>query len=94
MTLVSCPRVESLTLTSLKMSKSPGSAPAPTLGLNIDRCISKHRTREVTCCESDVTTKSLLRICELVQEPVFCNGGRNSTDFGAQTFDEGRLLKF
>ena len=42
LTFTRCPGVGNLTLASMKMSKSPGSAhtpPPPTLGLNIDRCI-------------------------------------------------------
>ena len=41
LTFTRCPGVGNLTQASMKMSKSPGSArPRPTLGLNIDRCIS------------------------------------------------------
>ena len=40
LTFSRCPG--NLTLALMKMSNSPGSAPPPTLGLNIDRCITYH----------------------------------------------------
>ena len=42
-----CLGVGILTLASIKMSNSPGSARPPTLGLNIDRCIMIFENRKI-----------------------------------------------
>ena len=47
LTFSRCLGVGNLTLASIKMSNSPGSAHPPTLGLNIDRCI----TSLILACE-------------------------------------------
>ena len=52
-----CPGVGKLTLASLKMSNSPGVAPPPTLGLNIDSCIKyANFTKSLFYCEIDMAS--------------------------------------